>query len=180
MLVFDDVGALGIGAGEAVLASEAALGGGATGAIGARIGHGAGSLSGMGALGSEMALGEGVLGDFGAGIGFGLGSLSGIGALGGEAAYGSGESTVFFLGNSSSSSLSLFFPCFTGGESSIGCFCFLCRRGGDVKGGLGVDASSSALSRSSPSCDLRDSPVVCFCLFGGSAGDGEGGPDAAA
>lgn len=120
--MFGDVGALGIGAGEAALASETALDEGATEAIGAGIGHGAGSLSGRGALAGETALGDEVTGDFGAGIGFGVGSPPGTGALGGEAAYGKGESTVFFLGNSSSSSLSLFFPCFTRGEYSIGCF----------------------------------------------------------
>lgn len=124
--MFDDVGALGISAEEAALASETALDEGATRAIDAVIGHGADSISGRGALSSKTTPGEGVTGSFGTGIGFGVGSPSGIGALAGEAAYGKGESIILFLGNSNSSPLSLFFPCFTRGESSISCFCIFC------------------------------------------------------
>ena len=108
--MFDDVGALDIGAGEAALASETALDEGCTGRIGAGIGHGTGSLSGRGALAGEPALDEGVTGDFGAGIGFGAGPPSGIGALAREAACGKEESINLFLGNSSSSSLSRLLP----------------------------------------------------------------------
>lgn len=108
--MFDDVGALGIGAGDAALASGKALGEGATGPIGAGIEHGTGSLSSREVLAGETALDEGVTGDSGAEIGIGVGSPSGIGALAGEASIGKGESIVLFLGSAGPSSLSLFFP----------------------------------------------------------------------
>lgn len=177
--MFDDVGALSIGARKAALAIETALDEGATGAIDAGIRHGAGSLSCRGALAGETALIEAVTRDLDAGIGFGAGSPPGIRALGRCAAFGKGESSVFFLGNSDSSSLSLFFPCFTRSESSMGWFCFFCGSAGDVEGGLAIAASSPARFPSSPCCNPVDPPVVCFCLFSGSRGRGEGGLHAA-
>lgn len=95
--------------------------------MGGALGTGAGEA----ALVGETALGERATGAVGAGIMFGIGSISGRGALAGEAEYDTGESIVLFLGNSISSSLSLFFPWFNPGDCSVASFCPLGELGED-------------------------------------------------